>query len=794
RLWDVDGNEYVDIAMGFGVHFFGHSPRFVVEAVEAQLQRGLQLGPQSDLAGDVAALIRELTGMERATFANSGTEAVMTAMRLARAVTGRKRIALFNGSYHGSFDGTQVRRVVRGGEAQPVPSAPGVPQGMVEDLLVLDYGSPEALEEIRRHGQELAAVLVEPVQSRRPDVQPREFLLELRRITEESGSVLIFDDVIQGFRSHPGGTQAVFGVRADLAVYGKVVGGGMPIGVLAGTPRVMDAIDGGFWSFGDDSYPRADKTFFAGTFCKHPLAMAAALAVLRHLRAEGPSLQQRLNDRTAALAAEFNAFFTAERFPVAVVHFGSLYRFQFTRDQDLSDLFFFHLLEHGIYTWEGRTCFLSTAHTEEDLRILVAAVRRSVAELRAGGFFPLEEPAAEGTAAHRLPLTAAQRGIWSLCQLDPAASGAFNESIVCRFEGSLDVAALRRALQRVVDRHEVLRVTFEPDGEHQVVHPRLVVEIPRVDLSDLPKEERAKVEARLAAGGQGAETFDLEQGPLLRVRLFRFEPHYHLLDLTVHHLVTDGWSLGLLLSEIRQLYVAEHQGIAAQLPVPTPFSWYVELQDQRAGGSDLEQTETYWLAQFAGEIPRLDLPADRARPPVKSYRGARLSRQLAGDSLMPALRTLCRDQRCTQFMLLLAAFEALLHHLAAADDLVVGITLAEQPSLGAQSLMGYCLNVLPLRVRAEGNLAFRELLAHTRHRLAEAQKHQAYDIARLVKKLGLRRDRSRSPVYGVAFNHERGEVWHAPGGLRVEQVSSPNVAAQLDLSWMTVEMGGELTV
>lgn len=796
RLWDVDGNEYVDIAMGFGVHLFGHSPAFVVEALDNQIRRGLQLGPQSDLAGEVAALIREATGMERATFANSGTEAVMTAMRVARAVTGRNRIALFNGSYHGSFDGTQVRRVVRGGEAHPVPSAPGVLPGMVEDLLVLEYDRPESLEEIRRQGRQLAAVLVEPVQSRRPELQPREFLLELRRITEESGTVLIFDDVIQGFRCHPGGSQAVFGVRADLAVYGKVVGGGLPIGVLAGKSKVMDAIDGGYWSFGDNSYPRADKTFFAGTFCKHPLSMAAALAVLRHLREEGPALQKRINDRTAALAAELNAFFSAERFPVEVVHFGSLFRFQFTRDQDLGDLFFFHLLGHGVYTWEGRTCFLSTAHTEKDLEILVEAVRRSVADLRAGGFFlPAESlPVPAEAVVERLPLTAAQRGIWSLCQLEPAASGAFNESIVCRFHGPIALRGLRHALQRVVDRHDVLRVTFDSDGEHQVVHSRILVGIPLIDLLALPLERRTMREADLVSGGQGREVFDLEHGPLLRARLFHFEPHRHLLDLTVHHLVTDGWSLGLLLSEIRQLYVAELQGAVVELPAPTPFRWYVELQDQRLGSADHEHVEAYWLARFAGAIPELNLPCDLPRPSVKSYRGARLSRQIGDDALLTALRTLCRDQRCTLFMLLLSAFQALVHHLTGVDDLVVGITLAEQPSLDSQTLMGYCLNVLPLRVRVEVDLPFRELLARTRHRLAEAQGNQAYDIARLVKKLELRRDRSRSPIFSVGFNHERGEVWHAPGGLRVEQVSSPNVAAQLDLSWMTVEMSGSLTV
>src|SRR6185436_989207 len=133
-----------------------------------------------------------------------------------------------------------------------------------------------SLEILRAHRDELAAVLVEPVQSRHPDLQPREFLAELRELTQQSGSVLIFDEVITGFRVHPGGAQGLFGVRADMATYGKVVGGGFPIGVLAGNAACMDALDGGAWAFGDDSSPEAAMTFFAGTFVRHPLALAAA--------------------------------------------------------------------------------------------------------------------------------------------------------------------------------------------------------------------------------------------------------------------------------------------------------------------------------------------------------------------------------------------------------------------------------------------------------------------------------------------------------------------------------------
>ncbi len=165
---------------------------------------------------------------------------------------------------------------------------------------MLDYGTPESLQILRDHADELAAVLIEPVQSRRPDFQPREFLKELREITRKSGTLFIFDEVVTGFRSHPRGAQAVLGIDADLASYGKVVGGGFPIGVIAGKREYMDALDGGGWQFGDDSIPTVGVTYFAGTFVRHPLALAAAHAVLLHLKKEGGKLQERLNSRVTA--------------------------------------------------------------------------------------------------------------------------------------------------------------------------------------------------------------------------------------------------------------------------------------------------------------------------------------------------------------------------------------------------------------------------------------------------------------------------------------------------------------
>ncbi|MFP4120960.1 MAG: aspartate aminotransferase family protein [Coleofasciculus sp.] len=390
RIWDVDDNEYIDVMMGLGINLFGHNPPFIKEALLEQLDKGIQVGLQSELAGEVAELICQLTGMERVAFSNTGTEAVMTAIRLARAATGRTKIALFSGSYHGHFDGTLVKAQRVDGNLRVVPLAPGVPPHTVNDVLVLDYGNPQSFETIKEYKQELAAVLVVPVQTSRPALQPKTFLHQLRQLTQDLGITLIFDEMVTGFRIHPGGAQAYFGIEADIATYGKIVGGGMPIGIIAGKAVYMDAIDGGMWNYGDSSYPQATKTFFAGTFCKHPLAMAAARAVLKHLKTQGSALQEQLNQRTSQFVETLNTFFEANQVPLRLANFGSLFGSAAIENPSSAEnsaasgsmgLFRYQLLSRGVHLL-GASGYLSTAHTDEDIDYIIQAVKDSIGELR----------------------------------------------------------------------------------------------------------------------------------------------------------------------------------------------------------------------------------------------------------------------------------------------------------------------------------------------------------------------------------------------------------------------------
>ncbi|HYP83450.1 polyketide synthase [Variovorax sp.] len=427
RMWDLDGNEYVDVLNGFGMNLFGWQPDFVQEAVRKQLDLGYEIGPQHPLAADVTRLICELTGFDRAALCNTGSESVMAAVRIARTVTGRNTVVLFTGSYHGTFDEVLVRA---GRNAKGLPAAPGIMSGMFGDVRVLEYGTPESLQFIRDNADDLAAVLVEVVQSRRPDFQPREFVHELRAITEQSGTCLIFDEVITGFRAHLRGVQAIFGVRADLACYGKVIGGGFPVGVIAGKRQFMDALDGGAWQYGDDSIPSVGVTYFAGTFVRHPLALAACKASLEHLKQAGEGLQTQLNLHTAAMADELTAFCREVGAPIEIRYFASLWRVSWQEDHPLQDLLFAMMRSRGVHILDNFPCFMTTAHTHEDIALIKQAFKESVAELQEAEFLPRNATASAGMDASRPPLPNARLGrdkdgqpAWFIP--DPAAAGKF---------------------------------------------------------------------------------------------------------------------------------------------------------------------------------------------------------------------------------------------------------------------------------------------------------------------------------------------------------------------------------
>jgi glutamate-1-semialdehyde aminotransferase len=236
-------------------------------------------------------------------------------------------------------------------------------------------------------------VVVEPVQSRRPDFQPKEFLQDLRKVTESSGIVYIWDEIVTGFRAAPRGAQEIFGIKPDLSTYGKIVGGGLPIGVIAGRRQFMDALDGGSWHFGDQSVPEVGVTYFAGTFVRHPLALAAAKAVLLHLKARGPALQQEVSDRTKRLVTELNEYFAREGAPIEIKFFSSVWKTFFKGEHQNSDLFFYMLRDRGIHIYDGFPCFMTAAHTDADVSRIASAFKEAFVEMRESGFIAAAAPA-----------------------------------------------------------------------------------------------------------------------------------------------------------------------------------------------------------------------------------------------------------------------------------------------------------------------------------------------------------------------------------------------------------------
>lgn len=801
RVRDIDGNEYVDIGMGFGALLFGHNPEFLTRALAEEVGRGVQLGWQSRYAGEAAHLLTELTGTERVTFCNSGTEAVMSALRLARAVTGREKIAMCAGSYHGSSDGVLLSAPRDRASLEAMPVVSGVPASCAGDAFVLPFGDIDALERLRPHGHQLAAIIVEPLPSRRPATVARPYLIALRRFADATGAALIFDEVITGFRTHPGGCQAYFNVRADLVTYGKALGGGMPVGAVAGRARFMDAVDGGSWEFGDSSYPSAPTTWVAGTFFKHPLTMPCVRAVLQHLRAAGPTLQEGLTARTQQFADRLTEAFSREALPVRVKSFGSLFRFSPEVASAHWDLFFYYLLDHGVYVTETRMCYLSTAHSDADLDLLERAVVASASAMRRDGLLaPAQmdasaavatapEPCSAGTAQPTIaatklvPLTPGQEGLLSLCRLDATISTAYHEGLVLQFDGEVDLEALRAAFEHVVERHDALRATFDPSCAFQVIEPAARVDARYFDLTSLSALE---LEPRLPELFRAAiqEPMDLERGPLVRLHTFRTRGASYAC-LIIHHLVVDGWSMGVIFGELSAIYDAMRAGRPWQRPPASQFSEYAERVTQRLGSASADDAHTFWSRELQGLPLDAALPTDHPRPHLQTFAGAWASVTVPSETVQ-RVRAIGAAHSTTLYTVLFAGFALLLHRLSGSPDLIIGTHAAAQAVQGDGAPVGFCVNMLPFRSRIAGAQSFGDFVKRTGDGLLAGYQHQEFSLRRLIKSLGIVRNPGRPSLISVVCNLDTPSAPLTLNGTAVKVLSLPVISARFEVLWNMV--------
>ena len=775
RFVDVDGNEYVDIAMGMGVHYFGHSPRFIDDAVRAQLDKNLALGPQSQLAPDVARRICELTGHQRAAFFVTGSDAVMLALRLVRAARGRDKVVMFAGAYHGICSDVLAGQ----GESGAVPMSPGLPTGIVDDLVVLDYDAPESLERIRALADQLAGVLVEPVQSRNPALQPQRFLRQLRALCTELGIPLIFDEMVNGFRQAAGGMQEWFGVKADMSTYGKIIGGGYPLSVIAGNAELMQWIDGGIWHFGDESAPLTDSISTGGTHNKHPVALAAASAVLDHIEGN-PQLFHDTRMRMHQLADRINVWFERHAVPLRLTYFGTQFKFESFAPALELELFFYLLLEKGVYTWELHVANLSTEHTDEDADHLFAAVIHAVESLRAGGF----QFRAERLRRQYLPMSSVQKRLYAITRRE-GAEKPYHLAGAWQLRGDVDADRLEDCIHQVIIRHESLRTAFVVvDGEF---YQRIVAE-PRFFLDHVVAGD-GNVEDLLDSYIQ---PFNLLEPPLLRVALAPLADGSQLLLMDIHHIVADGLSMNVVLQEILALY----DGVVLD-PVRSQARHVQDAIEQYLGSDRARVAARYWqevLAPLSASQETFDLSPDFSRPPVTSFAGKRIALKLDAEATA-ALHRFCTSARISTFGALFAVFIAWTWRYARQQQFVVGLPGSGRPDASADNAVGMFVNTLAFPASVNEHSSVADFLQQIRDRLFEVQEHADYPFSSVLSALSFGHRANRNPLFDVMFSYENaGSRVIRTGTFEGETLTQYEGAGMFDISFDLIEAEGSILI
>lgn len=383
-IYDVEGRRYIDYVCSWGPMILGHNHPVIREAVEKAVVDGLSFGAPTPREVEIAQLMVEMVpGLEMVRMVNSGTEAVMSALRLARGATGRDKLIKFEGCYHGHSDCMLVNAgssALAGGH----PSSSGVPVGAAKDTLTAQFNDLSSVQALlEANPGQVAAVIVEPVAANMGVVGPAPgFLQGLRELCDQHGTLLIFDEVITGFRLAPGGAQEYFGVKADLVTYGKIIGGGMPVGAYGGSRALMEHV------------APCGPVYQAGTLSGNPVAMAAGLAQLRYLH-DHPQVYTHINDMGASLAQDMGKLCETSSVPVAINQVGSLLSPFFTPtevstfvDAKGSDVgmyarYFGEMLQRGIYLAPAQfeAMFLSDAHSGEDLTATLEAFQQTLEAL-----------------------------------------------------------------------------------------------------------------------------------------------------------------------------------------------------------------------------------------------------------------------------------------------------------------------------------------------------------------------------------------------------------------------------
>jgi glutamate-1-semialdehyde 2,1-aminomutase len=384
KFWDVDGNEYIDYIGSWGPHLFGHNPSFVKDALLNALENGTSFGAPTAMEVEMARIITELVpSIELVRMVNSGTEATMSAVRAARGFTEREKFIKFEGCYHGHADYFLIK-AGSGALTLGVPTSPGVTKGNAADTLLADYNDIESVKKlVIANKNEIAAVIIEPIAGNMGVIKVEdEFIKELRTICNDEKIVLIFDEVMTGFRVAAGGAQEVLGIKPDLSTFGKIIGGGLPVGAFGGKREIMERI------------APSGPVYQAGTLSGNPLAMAAGYAALNHIK-EHPEIYNQLDQSSLYLEKKFKENLKSVGKNYAMNRVGSMMCMFFTEgtvgdfksavksDTTLYGKYFHEMLKRGIYLAPAQfeALFVSTAHSKEDLDMTIKAQREALAAI-----------------------------------------------------------------------------------------------------------------------------------------------------------------------------------------------------------------------------------------------------------------------------------------------------------------------------------------------------------------------------------------------------------------------------
>jgi amino acid adenylation domain-containing protein len=395
----------------------------------------------------------------------------------------------------------------------------------------------------------------------------------------------------------------------------------------------------------------------------------------------------------------------------------------------------------------------------------------------------------EVEAETRVPLSEAQKQLWVLAKMGEDGSLAYNVSATAELKGEFHAESMRQAMQTLVKRHEALRTSISSEGDFQYIFPTLEVEIPVINFSYLNEEQRQSQVTRWFKK-ESLEPFDLSKAPLFRFHILKLEEKKHLLVFTAHHIIADGWSMGVILQELATVYSAECQNFDTRLKPPMQFREYIKCQEQQSQTPEMKAHESYWIEKFQAESPTLNLPTDRPRPPIKSYQGSRQTIKLDAN-LYREVKNFSQANSCTLFMTLLGVYTTLLNRLTGQEDIVVGVPSAGRFK-GSEGLVGYCSHLLPIRNYIDGNSTFLQHLQSTKAELLNAYEHQDYPFARLLENLKISRDARLSPLVTAIFNLNRPLAVPKMFGVETSLLTQPVSFVDHDICLNVSEIDGEL--